>query len=80
MQEPSATINAAGTHRLAATDENGTTHLSVVNFDAGAEPACITRANSVPDEIEQLELRLEELDAEVGAAPVEISKTPRTAV
>jgi hypothetical protein len=29
--------------------------------------------------IEQLELRLEELEADAGAAPVEIPKTPCTA-
>lgn len=36
LPEPGATIDAAGRHRLAATDENGTTDLSVVNFVAGA--------------------------------------------
>ncbi|CAJ4539796.1 transposase [Burkholderia pseudomallei] len=30
-------------------------------------------------QIEQLELRLEELEADEGAAPIEIPKTPRTA-
>ncbi|GCB06436.1 hypothetical protein PSUB009319_40670 [Ralstonia sp. SET104] len=30
-------------------------------------------------QIEQLELRLEELDADEGAAPIEVPKTPRTA-
>ncbi|MGF6531478.1 transposase [Paraburkholderia sp. GAS206C] len=33
---PGATINAAGRHRLAATDENGTTDVGIVNVAARA--------------------------------------------
>lgn len=36
LPEPGATSDAAGRHRLAATYENGTTVLSVVNVVAGA--------------------------------------------
>jgi hypothetical protein len=36
LPEPGATIDAAGRHRLATTDENGTTHVGVVNVVAGA--------------------------------------------
>jgi len=147
LPEPGATIDAAGRHQLAATDEIGTTHISVVNVVAGAQTARMTRANALPDDvetlkamllsqeaamrernaqmlklqetvdskqaalasrsagvehlrlliarlrrmrfgrksdkldgqIEQLEMRLEKLGADEGAAPVEIPKTPRTA-
>ncbi|MGF6473159.1 transposase [Paraburkholderia youngii] len=148
LPEPGATVDAAGRNRLAATDENGTTDLSVVKAVAGAQTARMTRASPLPDDvetlkamllsqevalrerdaqvfklqetvdsqqaalasstaevehlklliaklrrmqfgrkaekldhqIEQLELRLEELEADKGAAPVEIPKAPRTAV
>jgi hypothetical protein len=36
LPEPGATLDAAGRHRLAATDENGTTDFGVVNVVAGA--------------------------------------------
>ncbi|MFM0515700.1 hypothetical protein P0D80_51345, partial [Paraburkholderia sp. RL17-373-BIF-A] len=36
LPEPGATIDAARRHRLAATDENGTTDFSVVNVVACA--------------------------------------------
>ncbi|MEM5317600.1 IS66 family transposase, partial [Paraburkholderia sp. JHI869] len=38
------------------------------------------KSEKLDHQIEQLELRLEELEADEGAAPVEIPKTPRTAV
>ncbi|MBP0640279.1 transposase, partial [Cupriavidus sp. AcVe19-6a] len=37
------------------------------------------RSEKLDRQIEQLELRLEELEADEGAAPIEISRTPRTA-
>lgn len=37
------------------------------------------KSEKVDRQIEQLELRLEELEADEGAAPIEIPKTPRTA-
>ncbi|MBB5405162.1 hypothetical protein QF000_000230 [Paraburkholderia atlantica] len=148
LPEPGVTVDAAGRHRLAATDENGTTDLGVVNVAARAQTACMTRASPLPDDvetlkamllsqevalrerdaqvlklqetvdsqqaalasreaevehlklliaklrrmqfgrksekldhqIEQLKLRLEDLEADEGAAPVEIPKTPRKAV
>lgn len=36
LPEPGATIDAAGRHRLAASDENGAPDFSVVNVVAGA--------------------------------------------
>src|SRR6478752_5373178 len=38
------------------------------------------KSEKLDRQIEQLELRLEELETDEGAAPVEIPKTPRTAV
>jgi transposase len=37
------------------------------------------KSEKLDRQIEQLELRLEELEADEGAAPIEIPKTPRTA-
>nr|WP_260441546.1 hypothetical protein [Burkholderia sp. Bp8991] len=37
------------------------------------------RSEKLDRQIKQLELRLEELEADEGAAPIEIPRTPRTA-